>query len=276
MSVFRSGLFKGKVAIVTGGGTGIGKAITTELLHLGCKVVIASRNFERLTEAAKSLEHLGEVKPFQLNIRKEEEVKSTVSKVLEEYGKIDFLVNNGGGQFPSLTQDMSLKGWNAVIETNLTGTFLMSKEVFNQHFKDHGGVITNIIAEMTRGFPLMGHTGAARAAVENLTKTMAIEWISSGVRVNAVAPGTIFSKTARENYAFDVFELARPQIPAKRLGTPDEIASAVCYLLSPAAAYITGTTLRVDGGSSLYSPPLVQIEEHDKIPAYEWITNSKL
>lgn len=132
--------------------------------------MIASRNLERLEETAKSLQHLGEVKPLQCNIRKEDEVKSTISQVLQEYGKIDFLVNNGGGQFPSMTSDMSLKGWNAVIETNLTGTFLMSKEAFNQHFKQHGGVITNIIALIDRGFPLMGHTGAARAAVQNLTK----------------------------------------------------------------------------------------------------------
>ena len=211
------------------------------------------------------MKHLGQVKPIRCNIRKEDDVKATVAQVLADYGKIDFLVNNGGGQFPSMTQDMSLKGWNAVIETNLTGTFLMSREVFNQHFVDHGGSIANIIALIDRGFPLMGHTGAARAAVQNLTKTMAIEWISKGVRVNAVAPGTIYSSTARDNYAFDVFEMARPHIPAKRLGTPDEIAAAVCFLLSPAAAYITGTTLTVDGGSSLYSPPMVQIEGEELI-----------
>ena len=98
--------------------------------------------------------------------------RSTVSKIIADYGRIDYLVNNGGGQFPSMTHDMSLKGWNAVIETNLTGTFLMSKEVFNQFFHEHGGVITNIIAVMERGFPMMGHTGAARAAVENMTKCL--------------------------------------------------------------------------------------------------------
>ena len=101
-------------------------------------------------------------------------LRSTVSKIIADYGRIDYLVNNGGGQFPSMTHDMSLKGWNAVIETNLTGTFLMSKEVFNQFFHEHGGVITNIIAVMERGFPMMGHTGAARAAVENMTKYVRI------------------------------------------------------------------------------------------------------
>ena len=195
MSVFRPGLFKGKVALVTGGGSGIGKAITTELLTLGCQVVIASRNMDKLTNAKESLKDIGDVQAVQCNIRKEDDVKSVISQVLKSHGKIDFLVNNGGqfiyilqlfvyisklmsavclhfsgGQFPSMTADMSLKGWNAVIETNLTGTFLMSKEIYNQHFKENGGVITNIIALIDRGFPLMGHTGAARAAVQNLTK----------------------------------------------------------------------------------------------------------
>ena len=149
MSVFRSGLFGGKVALVTGGGTGIGKAITKELLTLGnywisdnlfidkvdefaypsgCKVTIASRNLEKLEQAAEELSKIGEVQAIQCNIRKEDDVKETVAKVLRTHGKLDFLVNNGGGQFPSLSHDISLKGWNAVIETNLTGTFLMSKE----------------------------------------------------------------------------------------------------------------------------------------------------
>ncbi len=139
-------------------------------MNSGCKVVIASRNLERLEEATKSLQHLGVVKPLQCNIRKEDEVQSTIKKVLDEFGTLDYLVNNGGGQFPSMTHDISLKGWNAVIDTNLTGTFLVSKEAYNQHFKENGGVIVNIIALIDRGFPLMGHTGAARAAVQNLTK----------------------------------------------------------------------------------------------------------
>lgn len=273
MSIYRSGLFAGKVAIVTGGSTGIGKAITTELLHLGCKVAIASRNFDRLSHVAKSLSQIGDVQPFELNIRKEDEVKSAIGKIIDKYGRIDILVNNGGGQFPSLTKDLTLKGWNAVLETNLTGTFLMAKEVYNQDMKYHGGVITNIITLMDRGFPLMGHMSAARAGgVQNLTRTMAIEWISSGVRINCVAPGSIYSQNARENYGkFDIFDVAQEKgIPAKRHGSPDEIASAVCYLSSPAAAYITGTTLTIDGGYSLYASPMTNVEDHKSILPYEW------
>jgi len=159
MSVFRPGLFKDKVALVTGGGTGIGKAISEELLTLGARVVIASRNEEKVRKAAEEMGQLGDVTPLRCNIRKEDDVKSLVQSTLEKYGRIDYLVNNGGGQFPCPASDMSLKGWNAVIETNLTGTYLMSREVYNQYFKEHGGSIVNIIADMFRGFPMMAHTG---------------------------------------------------------------------------------------------------------------------
>lgn len=271
MSVFRPGLFKGKVALVTGGGSGIGKAIATELNSLGCKVVIASRNLEKLEKAAGEISQHGEaVTPIQCNIRKPDEVESAVHKVLEQTNRIDFLVNNGGGQFLSRAEDMTIKGWNAVIETNLTGTFLMSQEVFKRYLKSNGGAIVNITCDMFRGFPMMAHTGAARAAVDNLTKSLSVEFAESGVRVNSVAPGVIFSKTAKDNYPVDVFEMAKPTIPAQRLGTPEEVSSAVCFLLSPGAAFINGATLRVDAGSSLYARLFTHISPHDKMPPYNW------
>ncbi|XP_023320390.1 peroxisomal trans-2-enoyl-CoA reductase isoform X1 [Eurytemora carolleeae] len=273
MSIFRSGLFKDKVAIVTGGGTGIGKAISEELLVLGARVVIASRNQDKVADAAKELCKLGDVTSFRCNIRKEEDVKTLVKNTLDKYGRIDYLVNNGGGQFPCPAADMSLKGWNAVIETNLTGTYLMSREVYNQYFKDHGGVVVNIIADMFRGFPMMSHTGAARAGVENITKSFAIEWAEQGVRVNCIAPGsTIYSPTAAANYSteFAPFEHSRPGVPSKRLGTTQEVSSAVCFLLSPGSQFISGATLRVDGGGSLYSPLMWKIDEHKNIPSYSW------
>lgn len=260
-SVFRPGLFNHKVAIVTGGGTGIGKAISAELLGLGCSVVISSRKEERLKTAVEELKTKiippspATVSSVPCNIRDEEEVKALVSEVLKRYGRIDYLVNNGGGQFTSPTENMSSKGWRAVIDTNLNGTFQCCKEVYTAWMKQHGGVIINIIADMWKGFPGMAHTGAARAGVDNLTKSLAIEWATSGVRVNAIAPGTIFSKTAMENYkAFGptLFKMSIPFSPAKRLGVPEEISSAVCFLLSPGASYISGATLRIDAGQSLY------------------------
>ncbi|KAI4809547.1 hypothetical protein KUCAC02_018422 [Chaenocephalus aceratus] len=199
-SVFRPGLFNHKVAIVTGGGTGIGKAISEELLELGCNVVISSRKVERLEAAAEEMRQKipasspARVTPLQCNIRNEDEVKDLVSSVLKRYGRIDFLVNNGGGQFSSPAEHMSSKGWKAVIDTNLTGTFHCCQQVYAAWMKQHGGVIVNIIADMWKGFPGMAHTGAARAAVDNLTKSLAIEWAASGVRVKLCRTWHIFSK----------------------------------------------------------------------------------
>ncbi|XP_076048906.1 peroxisomal trans-2-enoyl-CoA reductase-like [Oratosquilla oratoria] len=272
MSVFRHGLFKGKVALVTGGGTGIGKAITEELVTLGCKVVIASRKMDRLSKAVEELSPKeSKVEAKVCNIRQENEVKNLISSIIKENGKLDFVVNNGGGQFLSSVSNMSTKGWNAVIDTNLNGTFHVCKEAYHQWMSSHGGAIVNITANMFRGMPMMAHSGAARAAVENLTKSLAVEWAQNGVRINIVAPGSIYSSTAKSHYGdHDLFGNSRPGIPAKRVGTPQEVSSAVCFLLSPGAAFISGATLRVDAGASLYSPQMYQIPEHKNLPAYEW------
>ncbi|CAM4533609.1 unnamed protein product [Lepidochelys kempii] len=281
--VLAAGLFRNQVAIVTGGGTGIGKAISADLLGLGCNIVIASRKLHRLQAAAKELaakissSNPVKVTPIQCNIRREEEVEALVKSTLDLHGRIDFLVNNGGGQFPSPAEAISSKGWNAVIETNLTGTFYCCKAVYNAWMREHGGAIVNIVADMWKGFPGMSHTGAARAAVDNLTKSLAIEWAHSGVRINSVAPGVIFSETAVANYkelGEEMFKNYIQKIPAKRLGIPEEVSPTVCFLLSPAASFITGETVKVDAGQSLYSSTW-EIPDHNRWPSAPEGDNSK-
>lgn len=270
-SVFRPGLFAGRVAIVTGGGTGIGKAITTELAQLGCKVVIASRNAEKLHAAAAGLRSslkLDSVYSIPCNIRKEEEVTHLMQETVRAHGRLDFLVNNGGGQFPSPAALIRTKGWNAVIETNLTGTFLCCREAYSAWMGEHGGSIVNIIADVNCGFPGMAHTGAARAGVDNITKSLAIEWAPNGIRVNAVAPGIVYSDSAAANYGDPAFlTSAAPLIPAKRLGSVEEVSGYVAFLMSPAAAYITGTSIGIDGGSSLVTNTW-PLADHDNFPVH--------
>nr|XP_020014161.1 peroxisomal trans-2-enoyl-CoA reductase isoform X2 [Castor canadensis] len=240
----------------------------------GCNVVIASRKLDRLNSAAEELKaslppnNQAQVYPIHCNIRKEEEVNNLVKSTLGLYGKINFLVNNAGGQFLSTAEHISSKGWNAVIETNLTGTFYMCKAVYNSWMKEHGGSIVNIIILLRNGFPIAPHSGAARAGVYNLTKSLALSWASSGVRINCVAPGTIYSQTASDNYGDSgesMFESSFQRIPAKRMGVPEEVSSLVCFLLSPAASFITGQLVDVDGGQSLYTR-LYSIPDHDNWP----------
>ena len=247
-SVFRKGLFAGQAGIVTGAGSGLGRCTAHELVALGARVALVGRRIEKLEAVAREIADAGgEARCYAADIREEERVREVVRAVLGDFGRIDFLVNNAGGQFGSPLENISAKGWDAVVRTNLTGGFLMAREAYAQWMKQHGGAIVNMIADMWNGMPGMGHSGAARAGMLNFTETAALEW--APVRVNAVAPGWIAS-SGLDQYPPEMRDHIRalPQkVPLGRLGTESEVSAAIVFLLSPAAAFISGSCIRIDG-----------------------------
>jgi len=269
-SVFRSDLFDGHVSIVTGGGSGIGRCIAHELASLGTTVILSGRKPEKLeTVKAEIADAGGKADFITCNIRDEDAVKALFAQALERHGRVDHLVNNAGGQFMSTVDSISLKGWKAVIETNLTGTFLMCREAKRAWMGKHGGAIVNIVADFWNGMPMMAHTSAARAGVANLTKSCALSWSPNGIRINSVAPGIIKS-SGLKNYPPPVISMLRElkkEIPAMRYGTEAVVSGAVTFLLSPAASYFNGITMAIDGASALYRQ-LTPVPNHDNMP--EW------
>lgn len=247
-------LFNNKIALVTGGRSGIGFAIARQLLQLGATVIICSRKEKPLKQAAKELKAFGPCDYKVCDIRQTEDIQALAAHIRLEHDRLDVLVNNAGGQFPALAEYINDKGWNAVISNNLNGTFFMTREMAKSFFiPQRRGIIVNIIADMHRGFPGMIHTGAARAGVENMTKTLALEWSEYNIRINSVAPGTIESSGLEEypKPIQELFDAAKENNPMKRFGTVEEVANAVCFLASPLASYITGISLYVDGAQHL-------------------------
>jgi citronellol/citronellal dehydrogenase len=247
-TIFRPGLFERRVAIVTGGGSGIGRCTAHELAALGARVALIGRKLEKLQAVSNEISQTAEAKCYACDIREEDRVRETVAAILTDFGRIDALVNNAGGQFASPLENISAKGWDTVVRNNLTGGFLVARECYTQHMKASGdGAIVNIIADMWQGMPTMGHSGAARAGMLNFTETAAFEW--APVRVNAVAPGWIAS-SGLDHYPPEMAAHLRSlhrHVPLGRLGTESEVSAAICFLLSPAAAFISGACLRVDG-----------------------------
>jgi citronellol/citronellal dehydrogenase len=249
-SVFRPGLFTGQTVLVTGAGSGIGRCTAHELAALGAHVVLIGRSAEKLAAVeAEIQDDGGDASHAPCDIRDEDAVKAAVAAIVAARGRIHGLVNNAGGQYPSPLENISGKGWQAVLATNLTGGFLMARECYVQCMRAHGGTIVNMLADMWHGMPGMGHSGAARAGMLNFTETAACEW--APVRVNAVAPGWIASSgmdTYPEAMKPLIQGLAR-HVPAARLGTESEVAAAIVFLLSEAAAFVSGACLRIDGAA---------------------------
>jgi len=255
-SIFAPGLFAGQTVWVTGGGSGIGRCVAHELAALGAQVVVSGRSADKLERvAAEIAEDGGRCTTLAFDIRDEDAVKSAVASVVRRHGRIDGLVNNAGGQFPAPLQGISKRGFEAVVANNLTGGFLMMREVYAQSMQTHGGAIVNMTADFRNGMPGMAHSGAARAGMSNLTMTAAFEWASAGVRVNAVAPGWVAS-SGMDTYGGAVramIPLLKKHVPLRRLALEAEISAPIVFLLSPAAAFVTGVTLQIDGGASLGS-----------------------
>jgi citronellol/citronellal dehydrogenase len=268
-SVFRPGLFAGQVHWVTGAGSGIGRCVAHELAALGASVVLSGRTQDKLDRVAAEIrEDGGQCDTVAFDIRDEEAVKTSVAAIVARHGAVHGLVNNAGGQFPSPLMTISKRGFDAVVANNLTGGFLMMRELFNQSMQKHGGAIVNMTADFRNGMPGMGHSGAARAGMANLTQTAAFEWAHAGVRVNAVAPGWVAS-SGMDSYG----EAMRPMIkklkahvPLRRVATEAEVSAVIVFLLSPGAAFVTGITVPIDGGAPLGNAAFPTMDHDRSVP----------
>ncbi len=265
--VFRDGLLDGQVGIITGGATGIGLGISTTLAQLGMHVVLASRKPEHLQPAVDGIVAAGgKASAVQVDVRDQERVQAMAKEVHDAHGRIDLLVNNAAGNFYAPSETLSANAWKSVIEIDLYGTFYCTQAVF-PYMKAQGGgrVVSTSMTLHYRGWPLMAHATAAKAGVDALTKTLAVEWADHGIRINAIAPGPIPTEGVRKAFTPppgapvpDFFSVekamasyAKSAIPLKRWGTPEDIGQMVAYLASPAGDWITGSIFVVDGGEWL-------------------------
>lgn len=256
-TVYRSDLLRDQVFLISGGGSGIGRATAFLAARLGARVMICGRRDEKLAQAASAISrHLGkEIAWLPANIRDPAQVDTLVERTLEQYGRIDCLVNSAGGQFRQDAIDFSKKGWNAVIDTNLNGTWNMIQAV-GRCWRDgrQPGNVVSIVLNLRNGRPYSAHTGAARAGVISLTQSLAIEWAPLNIRLNCIAPGTIDS-SGLDTYETPVDrQRMKNNNPMRRLGSVWEIAEGVVYLAGPSGSFITGELLAIDGGAQFWGP----------------------
>lgn len=258
MSTFAADFLQGKVALVTGGGTGIGKGIARGLGQHGAKVVISSRKQDVLDATKAELEAEGiECLALSCDIRQAETVEAVISQILDQWERLDIVVNNAAGNFPARIEDLSYNAFKTVVDIDLQGTFNVTKAAFEATLKDNGGVVINITAPYEHfGISWQAHAGAAKAGIISFTRSAAVEWAPLGIRVNGIAPGAI-----KGTEGLDLLEdTLTTDENSTRYGTPQDIANAVLFLASDAARFITGVNLYVDGGTGV---------DMMKVPVYE-------
>jgi NAD(P)-dependent dehydrogenase (short-subunit alcohol dehydrogenase family) len=248
--------FNRQIAVITGGGSGLGRAMAMRLAELGATVVIASRDVEKLNATASEIAALGgRALPFATDVREVNQVEALVKHTIEKCGKIDVLINNAAGNFVVPSEKLSPNGWNAVVSIVLNGTWYCSSFFGREMIKQGHGCILNIIATYAwTGAPGVVHSASAKAGVLAMTRTLAAEWGQYGIRVNALAPGPMLTAGASKNLKFDTAEAQekiRSKIPLGRLATVHEIAELAAFLCSQKASYITGDVMTADGGSWL-------------------------
>ena len=273
--LFQPGLLDGQVAIVSGGGSGLGRASALELAALGARVVVCGRREEPLEETAAQADD-GRVEARVCDLREEAQVEALGDGVLEPHGRIDVLVNNAGGQYMSPAEDITPKGFRTVVRLNVEGTWLMTHAVATKAmmggggFEPRGGKIVNVTLSPHHGLPGMAHSSAARAAVENLTRVLSIEWARFGIRLTALAAGHFGTETLRTKYPKQVVEGVAGTVPLGRLGTEEEFAWLVAYLATPAGDYFSGAVLTLDGARDNWFgswPPGGLADESGRPPA---------
>jgi citronellol/citronellal dehydrogenase len=272
--IFAPGLLEGQVCLVSGAGSGIGRETAHELARLGALVIGCGRRIEPLEETVAAIEEGGgRAEAFAADIREEDAVGKMVDEIVERHGRIDVLVNNAGGQFLAPAETISAKGFRTVTELNVQGTWNMTHAVATKAFiPQESGKVVSVTLSPHNGMPGMVHSGAARAAVENMMRTLAVEWSRFGIRLVAVAPGQIDTEVFRTKYPPIVVETVPRTIPLGRLGRPEEVAWLIAYLASPAGDFFSGTVLTVDGARDNWFgrwPPQVQAGDAGEPPAEE-------